>query len=164
MRFFDNSDIISECFLYHRNANSHPWTVLQPTHGKQTNICETRVAYTFVPKSYHENANNTFWKYFTYSNKKIESEDAKSELRRVYYIYTANRRATYTINNSELNWPFPDKYSTKIRISVRRFTFTFPNLSNSLKNILQPSPGLINKEAGTEQTTFVPTQYPFSPD
>ena len=24
MRFFDNSDITSECFLYHRNANSHP--------------------------------------------------------------------------------------------------------------------------------------------
>ena len=60
MRFFDNSDIISECFLYHRNANSHPCTVLQPTHGKQTNICETIVAYTFAPKSYHENANNTF--------------------------------------------------------------------------------------------------------
>ena len=43
-------------------------------------------------------------------------------------------------------------------------TFTFPNLSTILKNILQPSPGLINKETGTEQTTSVPTQYYFFPE
>ena len=59
--------------------------------------------------------------------KKIESEDAISELRRIYYIYTANQRATYTVNNSELNWPLLDKYLTKIGISVREFAFTFPN-------------------------------------
>ena len=34
--------------------------------------------------------------------KKIEREDAISELGRVYYIYTPNQRTTYTINNSEL--------------------------------------------------------------
>ena len=48
MRFFDNSDIISECFLYHRNANSHPCTVLQPTHGKQTNICVKQELHTHL--------------------------------------------------------------------------------------------------------------------
>ena len=44
---------------------------------------------------------------------------------------------------------------------MRGFTFAFPNLSTSLKNILQPSPRLTNKETGTEQNTFVPTQYSF---
>ena len=39
--------------------------------------------------------------------KKIESEDAISELESVYYIYTVNQRTTYTIHNSELNWHFP---------------------------------------------------------
>ena len=58
----------------------------------------------------------------------------------------------------------PDKYSTKIGISVRGFTFAFPNLSTSLKIILEPSPRLTNKETGTEQTTFVPTEYSFFPE
>ena len=51
--------------------------------------------------------------------KKIESKDTISELGRVYLIYTVNRKPTYTVNNSELNWSFPDKYSTKIGMSVR---------------------------------------------
>ena len=65
--------------------------------------------------------------------KKIESEDAISELRRVYYIYTPNRTTTYAINNSELNLPLLDKYSTKVGISVRGFTFTFQSLSDFSK-------------------------------
>ena len=47
MKFFDNSDITSECFLCHRNANSHPCTFLQLIHGNQTNIFRTRAAYIF---------------------------------------------------------------------------------------------------------------------
>ena len=60
MRFFDNSDITSECFLYHRNANSHPCSLIQLIHGNQANIFGTRAAYIFVPKFYRENANDTF--------------------------------------------------------------------------------------------------------
>ena len=48
MKFFDNSDITSECFLCHRNANSHLCTFLQLIHGNQTNIFRTRAAYIFV--------------------------------------------------------------------------------------------------------------------
>ena len=127
-------------------------------HSNQTNIFGIKVAYIFVPKFYHENANNTFQKCFTYPNKKIESEDAISELGRVYYIYTVNQRTTYTINNSDLNWPFPGKYSRKIGISVRGFTFTFLNLSDSLKNLIELSQDLTNKETNTEETSSVPTQ------
>ena len=50
MKFFDNSDITSKCFLYHRNAKSHPWTILQSIHGNQITIFGTRAAYIFVPK------------------------------------------------------------------------------------------------------------------
>ena len=60
MKLFDNSNTTRECLLYHGNANSHPWTVLQLIHGNQTNIFGTRAAYIFVPKLYHENANGTF--------------------------------------------------------------------------------------------------------
>ena len=65
MKFFDNSDITSECFFYDRNANSHPCSVIQLIHGNQANIFGTRATYIFVPKFYHENANGTFKKYFT---------------------------------------------------------------------------------------------------
>ena len=70
MRFFDSSDLTSECIIYHSNANSHLWIVRQPIHGNQTNIFGTRAAYIFALKLYHENANGTCFKYFTYSNKK----------------------------------------------------------------------------------------------
>ena len=62
------------------------------------------------------------------------------------------------------NWPFPDKYSTKIGISVRGFTFTFPNLSDSLKNLIEPSQDLINNDRNTKQTSSAPTQNSFFPE
>ena len=61
MKFFDNSHITSKCFLYHRNANSHLWTVCSTTDTwYPKNIFGTRAAYIFVPKFYHENANGSF--------------------------------------------------------------------------------------------------------
>ena len=35
-------------------------------------------------------------------------------------------------------------------LTVRGFTFTFLNLENSLKTLMELSQGLINKETGTE--------------
>lgn len=45
--------------------------------------------------------------------------------------------------------------------TVRGFTFTFPNLTNSQKILFEPSADLINKESGTEETPSVPTQILF---
>ena len=44
---------------------------------------------------------------------------------------------------------------------MRGFSFYFPNLSDSLRNLIQSSPNLINTESGTEETSTVPTQYSF---
>ena len=66
--------------------------------------------------------------------------------------------------DSELNWNFPDKYSTTIGLTVRGFEFTFPKLENSLKNLMEPSPGLIHKNTGIEETSSVPTQACFFPE
>ena len=94
----------------------------------------------------------------------MEIEDAIPELGRAYYIYTPNQRTTYTTNNRELNWPFPDKCSTNIGISVRSFTFTFTNSSDSLKKLIEPSQDLINKDRNTEQTSSAPTKNNFFPE
>ena len=41
-------------------------------------------------------------------------------------------------------------------MSVRSFEFNFQNLDDSLKNLLEPSSDLINKETGVEETSSVP--------
>ena len=41
--------------------------------------------------------------------------------------------------------------------------FIFPNLENSLKKFLEPSPTLTKSESGQEETTTVPTRDIFSP-
>lgn len=51
---------------------------------------------------------------------------------------------TFTENGSNLDWPFPDKYSEKIGLLVRGFEFVSPNLEDSLKKIIEPSQSLIN--------------------
>ena len=49
-------------------------------------------------------------------------------------------------------------------LTVRRFEFTFPNLENSLKNLKEPSSGLINKNTGIEENSSVLTQASFFPE
>ena len=56
------------------------------------------------------------------------------------------------------------KYSTKIGISVKGFTFTFPNLSDSLKTLIGSSQDLIIKDTNTEQTSSAPTQNSLFPE
>ena len=70
----------------------------------------------------------------------------------------------HIIYHDNLDWPFPDKYSENIGLSIRGFEFVFPNLENSLKKFTESSPTLINSESGEEQTTTVPTQDIFSPE
>ena len=163
MRFFDNLDI-SSCFLYHRNANAYRWLFYSRyTVTKQTYL--EQKLHTYLFQNFVMKMQTILFKNNLHTQiKKIESEDAISELESVYYIYTVNQRTTYTIHNSELNWHFPDKYSRKIGISLRGFTFTFPNLLDLLKNQIEPSQDLINKERNTEETSSVPTQNSFFPE
>ena len=63
-----------------------------------------------------------------------------------------------------LDWSFPDKYSPTKGLSVRRFKFHFKDLTNPLKNLLEPSQDLINTESGEEETTTVPTTHDFNPN
>ena len=53
------------------------------------------------------------------------------------------------ISWDDLNWVFPDEYSLKIWAAVRGFTINItPEVNNDLRNVLEPSTGLINKEVG----------------
>ena len=54
-------------------------------------------------------------------------------------------------------------YYKSIDSTVRGFRVFFLNLSDSLKNFIQPSSNLTDTKSGTEQTSTVPTQYSFYP-
>ena len=81
------------------------------------------------------------------------------EFDRVLYICASTSLRTFVLFESKINWNFPDKYSKTLALSVRGFSFTFPNLSDSLKTLFEPLQDLINKETGTEEIFSVPTQY-----
>ena len=68
---------------------------------------------------------------------------------RAVYLYKSESSINvHIIYRNNLDWPFPDKYSEKMELSIRGFDFIFPNLKNSLKKIIELSPTLINSESG----------------
>ena len=63
------------------------------------------------------------------------------------------------ISRDDLNWVFPDKYSLKIGANVGGFTFNITlEVNDDLRNFLEPSTGLIDKETGQEEFSSVPTK------
>ena len=84
---------------------------------------------------------------------KVQTNRKPSEYGRVLYIYEPTTTQIYTISGSTLQWIFPDKYSKTIGLSAKGFEFTLPNLTDSLKNLLEPSSGLLNQETGTKETS-----------
>ena len=85
------------------------------------------------------------------------------ELDRVLYIYVSTTSRTTVLSESEISQNFPNKFSKTIGLSVRGFSFTFPDLSGSLKTLFEPSQDLINKKTGIDKISFIPTQYLFFP-
>ena len=143
------------------------WTVLKPIFAARTVFFESRTEYIFVAKFYHDRASSGFFKYLRYIVK-TQGNNALSELGpecgRTLYIYKSDSTRTPTISDSDLDWCFPDKYSFDKGLAVRGFTFTFPNLKNSLKYLVEPSIDLINENTQTESVSSVPTQYSFVPE
>ena len=82
------------------------------------------------------------------------------ETGRTYYEYEKSTdTSAKSVLETDSDWPFPETYYKSIGSIVRRFGEFFPNLSDSLKNLIQPSPNLTNAESGTEETSTVPIQY-----
>ena len=75
----------------------------------------------------------------------------------------ADQKKNFSAKTSDNDWPLPDTYFTSIGLTVRGFSFLFPNASAKLKEQLQPSKSLLNIESGTEETSNVITQNDFFP-
>ena len=114
--------------------------------------------YLFVLKFYHDQARSGFMSLLKYVDKIKTVGTTPSEYGRVLYIYESHSTQTLRFSDSTIEWNFPDKYPKTLGISVRGFKFNFQNLEDSLKNLLEPSSDLINKETGVEETSSVPMQ------
>ena len=159
-------DIIAKAVFY--NQNLAPSTILHIQPLNKIDLIEGRLAYLLVLRYYHDRRDTGFMKNLTYQGKVFSDKSNHinkrfCEFDRVLYIYVSTILRTFVLSESQINWNFPDKYSKTLGLSLRGFSFTFPDLSDSLKTLLEPSSDLINKETGTEEISSVPTQYLFFP-
>ena len=141
-----------------------PTTLLHVQASEKIDLLEARLAYLFVPKYYQDKCNEGFMNNLKYlrkvfANRNDHVSKRVSEFDRVLNIYVSTTVRAFVLSESEINWNFPDKYSKTLGLSVRRFSFNFPDVSDSLKTLFEPSPDLIEKETGTEEISSVPTQY-----
>ena len=72
----------------------------------------------------------------------------------IYLYIKKKRNQCVYISRNDLDWIFPDKSSLKIGAS---FNLT-PKINDDLRNFLEPSTGLINKESSQEEFDSVLTK------
>ena len=98
---------------------------------------ESRTMHMFVPKFYHDRAGCGFLKYLRYIDK-IQGNNTVSEVGpecgRTLYMYKSDSARAIQIQDNNLDWCFPDKYSYDKGLAVSGFTFTFPNLTQARRN------------------------------
>ena len=128
MRHFEvSSDLVTCNGIFYARA-TRQWTVLQLIWNRQTRFYESVSDHIFVPKFYHDRPSRGFLKHLKYLGK-TRSQIDKYE--RMYYIYKSESTTLHTIQDSEIDWNYLDKYSITIGSTVRGFTFTFPDLKKN---------------------------------
>ena len=162
LRKFDINGKFSNAF-YSASLKSN--TVLQPIWKWKTKIFGPNVAryYVFVPKLYHDRASSGFLNYFSFQCRINASKGSFSEFDRTFQIYKKKQTASCDLNDSELDFIFPDKNSKSMGFIIREFDYTFPKAKDPVKTLVTPAPDLINKVNGTEESLSVPTEESFYP-
>ena len=153
--------IIGEAVFH--NQSLAPTTTLHIQLLNKIDLIEESLGYLFVPRYYQDRRDTGFMKNLTDQGKVFLGKSTFCELDRVAYINVSISLRTFVLSESEINWNFPDKSSKTLGLSVRGVSFTFLDLSGSLKTLFGPLQDLINKETGTEEISSVPTQYSFFP-
>ena len=124
-------------------------------------LISSKVGCVFALKFYHEKRARNFLKHVTYVGDGPDNTTCEyTEIGRKYYEYKQSTDySAKSIWSAVSDWPFPDTCYKSIGSTLRGFSFYFPNLLDSLRNLIQPSPNLINIESRTEEVSIVPTQY-----
>ena len=111
---FISPDIIGQGVFY--SPLLKPTTVLGIQPSEKIDFLEARLAYSLVPRYYHDRHDASFMKNINYQGKifSYRSNHINKrlyELDRVLYIYVCTTVRTTVLTESEINWDFPDKYS-----------------------------------------------------
>ena len=145
-RITKNNDNI----LYSGNVQFQ--TTIQPIYENRSILHKLIVNHLGVSKYYHERRDTNFLRYFDFFKLK-----KNLTLGNNIYLYIKKDTCHVCISRDDLDWVFPNKYSLKLRAAVRAFTFNItPKVNDDLRNFLELSTGLINKESGQEQFSSAP--------
>ena len=112
------------------------WTILYPALSTQITFFDNNAGIIFVQKFYLEKRTKNFLKYLSYigeygpDNVRCEFP----EIGRKYYIYKISTSGS-SVKATDSDWPFPGTYYKSIGSTVRGFSFSYPNLSTSQKNL-----------------------------
>ena len=105
-----------------------------------------KIGRVFVRKFFYDKRAENFLKYLEYvggygpDNVRFEYPEAG----RKYYQYkkSTSGLSVKSLLATDSDWPFPDTYYKSTGSTVRGFDIFNPNLSDSLKNVIQPTPNL----------------------
>ena len=136
------------------SSNVQFQAIIQPIHGNRSILYKFIVNHLRVSKFYHERRDTNFLRYFD-----IFKVKKSLTLGGNIYLYIKKDTRCVYISRDDLNWVFPDKYSLKIGANVGGFTFNITlEVNDDLRNFLELSTGLIDKETGQEEFSSVPTK------
>ena len=119
-----------------------------------------------MPKFFNEKRERNFLKHLLYIGEHgpDKTRCEYPEVGRKYYKYKKSTdMSTKLFLATDSDWPFSGTYYKSIGSMVRGFGGFFPNISDSLRNLIQPSSNLIKAQSATGETSTVPTQYSFYP-
>ena len=96
----------------------------------------------FVPKFFHDNRAENFLKYLEYVEE-YGTDNVRGEYPetgRKYYEYkkSTSVSSVKSLLAADSDWPFPDTYYKSIGSTVRSLGIFYPNISDSLKDLIQP--------------------------
>ena len=140
------------------------WTVLYPAISSQLLFFGNKAGFVFVPKFFHEKRARNFLKHLEfigeYGSDNVRCE--YPEIGRKHYEYNKSTdTSAQSVLATDSDWPFSETHYKSIGSTVRPFGIFSQDLSDSLKNLIQPSPNLTNTESGIEEPFAVPTHHSF---
>lgn len=115
------------------------WTILYPALSTQITFFDNKAGIVFVQKFYLEKRTKNFLKYLSYIGE-YGPDNVRCEFPetgRKYYINKISTSGSLvkSILATDIDWPFPGTYYKSISSTVRAFSFFYPNLSTSQKNL-----------------------------
>ena len=135
--------------MYRVFCRENNWTALHPVLRTHTTLLyEKELDHVLIPKFDHDKRSTDWLGQLKFVREIPLVQNYRycqvKTLGRKLYLYKSESSTNTTVLHQHLlDWPFPDKYSPTKGLSVQVFKFHLKDLTNPLKNLLEPSQDLI---------------------